>query len=206
MPSKSTKPKKTSSKKSSTKTTSSKSAVPAPAPAPVPTPTPKTTTPATTENVVVNPTNEQFTEFAAKLQQVVTLLSSLKSDYKSLEKLYNKEVRVNRKLTAKKKRKQGNRQPSGFVKPTQISEELAEFLGKDKGTEMARTAVTKEINQYIRENNLQDPANGRKINPDQALTQLLKLEKSDELTYFNLQKYMSPHFAKAGKPLPCSSS
>jgi len=206
MPSKSTKPKKTSSKKSSTKTTSSKSAAPAPAPAPVPTSTPKTTTPATTENVVVNPTNEQFTEFAAKLQQVVTLLSSLKSDYKSLEKLYNKEVRVNRKLTAKKKRKQGNRQPSGFVKPTQISEELAEFLGKDKGTEMARTAVTKEINQYIRENNLQDPANGRKINPDQALTQLLKLEKSDELTYFNLQKYMSPHFAKAGKPLPCSSS
>lgn len=207
MPSKSTKPKKTSSKKSSTKTTSSKSAAPAPAPAPVPTPTPtpKTTTPATTENVVVNPTNEQFTEFAAKLQQVVTLLSSLKSDYKSLEKLYNKEVRVNRKLTAKKKRKQGNRQPSGFVKPTQISEELAEFLGKDKGTEMARTAVTKEINQYIRENNLQDPANGRKINPDQALTQLLKLQKSDELTYFNLQKYMSPHFAKAGKPLPCSS-
>jgi upstream activation factor subunit UAF30 len=205
MPSKSTKPKKTSSKKSSTKTTSSKSAAPAPAPAPTPTPTSKTTTPETTENVVVNPANEQFTEFAAKLQQVVTLLSSLKSDYKSLEKLYNKEVRVNRKLTAKKKRKQGNRQPSGFVKPTQISEELAEFLGKDKGTEMARTAVTKEINQYIRENNLQDPANGRKINPDQALTQLLKLQKSDELTYFNLQKYMSPHFAKAGKPLPCSS-
>ena len=205
MPSKSTKSKKTSSKKSSTKTTSSKSAAPAPAPAPTPTPTPKTTTPETTENVVVNPTNEQFTEFAAKLQQVVTLLSSLKSDYKALEKLYNKEVRVNRKLTAKKKRKQGNRQPSGFVKPTPISEELAEFLGKDKGTEMARTAVTKEINQYIRENNLQDPANGRKINPDQALTQLLKLQKSDELTYFNLQKYMSPHFAKAGKPLPCSS-
>jgi upstream activation factor subunit UAF30 len=169
------------------------------------------TTPSnqSTNTVVVAPVpdnnSQQFVEFSAKLQQVVTLLASLKSDFKSLEKVHNREVRTNRKLAAKKKKKAGNRQPSGFVKPTQISEELAEFLGKDKGTEMARTAVTKEINQYIRENKLQDPSNGRKINPDQALSQLLKLTKDDELTYFNLQKYMSPHFAKAGKPLPCSS-
>lgn len=200
MPSKSTKPKKTSSKKSAAKTTTPTKSAPAPAPASAPTAV------TTTENVVVSPTpNEQFTEFAAKLQQMVGLLSTLKSEFKNLEKQYNKEVRLNKKLTAKKAKKKGNRQPSGFVKPTQISEELAEFLGKSKGTEMARTAVTKEINQYIRENNLQDPSNGRKINPDDALTQLLKLTKDDELTYFNLQKYMSPHFAKAGKPLPCSS-
>ena len=204
MPSKSTKPKKTSSKKSAAKTTTPSKSAPAPAPAPAP--VPAATSVTTSENVVVTPnTNEQFTDFAAKLQQMVSLLSTLKSEFKNLEKQYNKEVRVNKKLTAKKKKKQGNRQPSGFVKPTQISEELAEFLGKSKGTEMARTAVTKEINQYIRENNLQDPSNGRKINPDDALTQLLKLTKDDELTYFNLQKYMSPHFAKAGKPLPCSS-
>lgn len=64
---------------------------------------------------------------------------------------------------------------------------------------MARTSVTREINTYIRANNLQDPANGRKINPDAKLTILLKLKKSDELTYFNLQRYMSPHFAKSVK-------
>jgi hypothetical protein len=27
----------------------------------------------------------------------------------------------------------------------------------------------------------------------------LKLKKTDELTYFNLQRYMSPHFSKAEK-------
>ena len=64
---------------------------------------------------------------------------------------------------------------------------------------MARTDVTREINQYIRTNSLQDKENGRKINPDTKLAALLKLKKSDELTYFNLQKYMSPHFAKATK-------
>ena len=70
---------------------------------------------------------------------------------------------------------------------------------------MARTEVTREINAYIRSNKLQDSDNGRKINADAALSKLLKLKKSDELTYFNLQRYMSPHFAKAGNPVPEAS-
>ena len=63
---------------------------------------------------------------------------------------------------------------------------------------MARTEVTREINGYIRAHNLQDKQNGRKINPDSQLATLLKIENGEELTYFNLQRYMSPHFAKAG--------
>ena len=62
---------------------------------------------------------------------------------------------------------------------------------------MARTEVTREINGYIRAHNLQDKNNGRKINPDLSLAALLKIESGQELTYFNLQRYMSPHFAKA---------
>lgn len=84
----------------------------------------------------------------------------------------------------------------GIVKPTLISDELAIFLGKPIGTEMARTSVSKEINTYIRENWLQDPRNGRKINPDEKLRTLLRLSEGDELTYFNLQKYMKHHFIK----------
>jgi chromatin remodeling complex protein RSC6 len=91
---------------------------------------------------------------------------------------------------------QPSREPSGFVKPTLISDELAEFLGKTVGTKMARSEVSEEINQYIRANKLQDPANGRKINPDPKLSKLLKINKGDELTYFNLQKYMKHHFIK----------
>ena len=85
---------------------------------------------------------------------------------------------------------------SGFLKPTLISDELAIFLGKPIGTEMARTVVSKEINTYITVNGLQDPRNGRKINPDEKLRKLLALTEGDELTYFNLQKFMKPHFIK----------
>ncbi len=141
----------------------------------------------------------QSTEFLAKLNQLGTLFASLKAEFRSLEKKWSREIKTAQKSQAKRKRKSGNRQPSGFVKPTKISDELAKFLEKPVGTEMARTDVTREINTYIRAHKLQDKDNGRKINPDAKLAALLKLKKTDELTYFNLQRYMSPHFSKAEK-------
>lgn len=164
-----------------------------------PAPEPVVAAPADAPADAEAPLAEQSVEFLAKLQQLSVMISTLKTEYRALEKKWSREVKTAQKVSSKKKRKAGNRAPSGFVKPTKISDELASFLGKEKGTEMARTEVTRDINKYIRTNNLQDKENGRKINPDAKLTALLKLKKNDELTYFNLQRYMSPHFAKATK-------
>ena len=142
-----------------------------------------------------------FSEFISKFQAMLTNFNALKTELRSLEKITVKQLKVAEKLSNKKRRK-GNRAPSGFVKPSLISDELAKFLDKPCGTEMARTDVTREINKYIRANNLQDKSNGRKINPDKQLTQLLKIEDSVDLTYFNLQKYMGPHFPKVAKVEP----
>jgi upstream activation factor subunit UAF30 len=139
----------------------------------------------------------EFTGFMTKLQSLSALISSLKSEFRLLEKKASRELKSAAKASSKRKRKTGNRSPSGFVKPTLISDELASFLGKSKGTEMARTEVTREINSYIRANQLQDKTNGRRINADTKLSSLLKLTTGEELTYFNLQRYMSPHFAKS---------
>lgn len=175
-------------------------AAPTPTPAPVvvaPTVTASSSAGETTDTET--PLAEQSMEFFAKLQQMGTLISSLKTEYRTLEKKWTRELKAAQKMSSKRKRKTGNRAPSGFVKPTRISDELATFLGKESGAEMARTAVTRDINAYIRENKLQDTSNGRKINPDAKLTALLKLQKADELTYFNLQRFMSCHFAKSVK-------
>jgi len=139
----------------------------------------------------------KMTEFSAKLQQLISLFSSVKNDFKVLEKIVAREMKNAQKLSSKKRRNNGNRKPSGFIKPTRISDELAAFLEKTTGTEMARTEVSKEINAYIQKHGLQDKSNGRKINPDAKLTELLKISKDDELTYFNLQKFMKHHFIKA---------
>jgi len=149
---------------------------------------------------------QEARDFSAKLQQLSTIISTMKSDFRSLEKKMQREVKTAQKQSSKRKRKSGNRAPSGFVKPTRISDELASFLGKDKGAEMARTAVTKEINAYIRTHDLQDKTNGRKIIPDDKLASLLKLKKDDELTYFNLQKYMSCHFEKSAKAIAAAAA
>jgi len=167
--------------------------------APAVVPEPVVASPTETTADAEAPLAEQSVEFLAKLQQLSVMISTLKSEYRALEKKWFREVKSAQKVSSKRKRKAGNRAPSGFVKPTKISDELASFLGKEKGTEMARTEVTRDINKYIRTNNLQDKDNGRKINPDTKLAALLKLKKTDELTYFNLQRYMSPHFAKATK-------
>lgn len=150
-------------------------------------------------DVVIDPASLSFkmTDFNAKLHQLIALFSTLKSDYKTLEKYVNREMKIAQKASSKKRKSNINRKPSGFIKPTRISDELASFLGKSIGTEMARTEVSREINTYIHSNGLQDKSNGRKINPDEKLAKLLKLNKEDELTYFNLQRYMKHHFIKA---------
>jgi len=141
---------------------------------------------------------EQFAALLAQLTALRSQLTTVTTQVRVLSKRADRELKQAQKV-GRKKRKTGNRAPSGFVKPTKISSELAAFLNKPKGTEMARTEVTREINNYIREHKLQDPKNGRHIIADTKLKKLLKLTSKDELTYFNLQRYMSPHFAKAEK-------
>jgi hypothetical protein len=135
-------------------------------------------------------------EIGAKIQQRAILDNSIKSDQKLLEKLVTKSDKLALKNSHRKKKASGNRAPSGFTKPSLITDELANFLGKPHGTKLARTEVSKEINGYIKEHSLKDKDNGRKIIPDSKLTTLLRLNGDIELTYFNLQKYMKHHFIK----------
>ncbi len=191
--------KKKTSKKSKTTTAAKVAAPPAPVKAAEPVKAP------VVEAVPVPTMGDQFTALLAQLSALRSQLTSVTTQVRALSKRADRELKQAQKQ-GRKKRKSGNRAPSGFVKPTKISVELAQFLGKDKGTEMARTEVTREINTYIRAHKLQDPKNGRRILADAKLRKLLKLKKDDELTYFNLQRYMSPHFAKASKALPAAST
>tara|TARA_B100001029_G_C15010195_1_gene423753 strand:- start:100 stop:666 length:567 start_codon:yes stop_codon:yes gene_type:complete len=175
------------SKTSKAKKTKSAPAAPVAKAVAPPVPAPETT--------AVQGLSEQFQQLLAQLQTLRSQLTTVTTQVRVLSKKAERELKQAQKV-GKKKRKSGNRAPSGFVKPTRISTELAHFLNKPKGTEMARTEVTREINNYIREHKLQDPKNGRHIIADAKLKKLLKLTAKDNLTYFNLQRYMSPHFEK----------
>lgn len=146
----------------------------------------------------------RLADFGSKIQQIGALHSALKTEYKVLEKTIAREMKQAAKASGARKRASGNKQPSGFVKPSQISDELIKFLGKEAGTMMSRVEVSKEISAYISANGLKDKSNGRLINADAKLSKLLKLSAADSLNFFNLQKYLKPHFIKA-VPAPATA-
>ena len=138
----------------------------------------------------------QFASLTTKLTELRSLESSIMSDLRQLQKTTNKYLKSLSKKGGKSSGEKKKRAPSGFAKPTEISAELCAFLDVKKGTEMARTEVTKHLTQYIKANKLQDKTNMRRILPDKKLGKLLKVGDGDEVTYFNLQKYMKVHFPK----------
>jgi len=156
-------------------------------------------TPAVVEDA--SDLSTEFTNAMTKMTGLRQQLSAVMLDVRTLQKRVDREMKAALKSSNKRKAKNATRAPSGFVKPTLISDQLADFLGKPHGSLLARTDVTREINAYIRANKLQDAANGRKINPDAKLKKLLAVKAEDELTYFNLQKFMSQHFKKSTPPV-----
>jgi chromatin remodeling complex protein RSC6 len=185
-------------KTSSSKKEKSVAPAPAPAPTPVPAPAPAPEVAAaepSTEDV--SSMADKLAVFNSKLKQLADLFVSVKSDFKQLEKTVSRELKNAQKSSSRKKKSTGVRKAAGFAKPTRISDELAAFLGKEIGTEMSRTQVSSEIDKYIKAHSLQAKTNGRIIVPDAKLLALLKIGANDELSYFNLQRYMKPHFIKA---------
>ena len=220
-------PKKAATKAAATKAAATKTAAPKKAAAPKAaatkaaakkTTTKKAAAPVVAEPVAVEPVaaetvveksqlellEERFTTIMDQVNALRTMSTSLAGDLKSLRKDVVRAVKKSgrRKRTPLTAEEKANRAPSGFAKPTIISDELCSFLGKPIGTEVARTEVTKFLSLYIKEHKLQDTVNKKVIHPDAKLKALLNCSESDELTFFTIQKYMKGHF----KPSASTSS
>ena len=136
-----------------------------------------------------------FVDVHEKLMNIISAAKAVQADVRKLHKDFAKM----QKERTKKKRRQNSdkkKEPSGFAKPTPLSDAMCVFLKEPKGTEMSRTDVTRGISKYIRENDLQNPNNRRQIFPNKELRKLLAVPQEDELTFFNLQKYLKVHFLK----------
>jgi len=131
-------------------------------------------------------------EFKALLSAPIGDMKSFKASVNALSKRVGKEMKAYNKILVKQhgRKTSGNRKQSGITKPVPISGDLAVFLAKPAGTEMSRTEVAKEINDYVKSNGLQSKTNGRFFIPDDSLTKLLNYKSGDDIGYFNLQRYM----------------
>lgn len=135
----------------------------------------------------------QFEQIFNTINNFKQQINTLNTGVKTLERVVRKEIKTLKKDLDKNKNK-GNRKPSGFAKPTKVSDELCAFMDKPMGSEIARTEVTQYLIQYIKTNELQFETNKKKIVPDESLKKLLNVEENEEITFFNLQKFMNRHF------------
>ena len=148
------------------------------------------------ETIYSEDLTEQFQNMIETINTFKSSMSALQTQIKFLEKGVRKELHQVHKTI--KKKKTGNKKPSGFATPSPISKELCKFMGIEPNSEIARTVVTRHIIQYIRDNNLQYPENKRIIIPDKNLSMLLGVEDDTQtvVTYFNIQRFMNKHFIK----------
>lgn len=128
---------------------------------------------------------EKVGTLAALLKEVQTALKAVTKEYEKQSKIIDK---------VQKKRENARKSPSGFAKPNKISDELCDFLGVPHGTEKSRTDVTRFINAYVKEHNLNNPSNKRVILPDAKLKSILNVKDDEEVTFFILQRLISHHF------------
>ena len=142
-------------------------------------------------SVIIEKVNNLFASF----KEVQNLLKVLSKDYEKQQKIIEK---------AQKKRQNAKNSPSGFAKPNKISDELCDFIGVPHGTEKSRTDITRFINSYVKEHNLNKPENKRFILPDDKLKKILNVGDKEDINYFILQKLISHHFPPSASKLAAS--
>jgi hypothetical protein len=147
---------------------------------------------------VVDAAENVLSNIIDKVNSLAGVIKDIQTHLKSLSKEYDKQQKIIEK--AQKKRQNAKNSPSGFAKPNKISDELCDFIGVPHGTEKSRTDITRLINAYVKEHNLNKPENKRFILPDTKLKKILNVGDSEEINYFILQKLISHHFpASASK-------
>ena len=134
--------------------------------------------------------------FKTMVSQLKLVIKEVDKQSKDLEKFRNKKNR------SKNQRKESSQQ-SGITKPVAISEELSLFLGVQPGTLVPRNEVTKGVSEYIRTHELFDPANRQRflldLKPEGLKLKKLLGEPTEGVTYFNLQRYLKPHYLTTPK-------
>ena len=135
-----------------------------------------------------------FNKLINQFQDVQSVMKTLHSNLKILQKEVLREKKESQKKESKiKKKSDKKKSPSGFAKPTPITNDLSNFLNIPNGEEIARTDVTSKVIAYVKLHNLQNPENKKQIIPDDNLGKILQ-SGSDVVTFFNLQTYLKKHF------------
>lgn len=137
----------------------------------------------------------------ASLESIQAQLQALEKSLKSLQRATHKILQRLDDPTGEKAKSRSEN--NSFKKPQKVSDELRAFLKLGDGEMISRSDVTKRVFAYAKENNLN---NGKVINLDATLKELLKPAEGQDVTVTNLQKYINHHYIKDTPPPPADGS
>jgi chromatin remodeling complex protein RSC6 len=149
--------------------------------------------------------NENVVQVLAdKIGNLASIVKDIQASLKPVLKEHDKLRKIVDRI--QKKRDNARKSPSGFAKPNKISDELCDFIGVPHGTEKSRTDITRYINAYVKEHDLNKPTNRRIILPDEKLKKILKINNNEEVTFFILQRLISHHFPASGSKIAAAAA
>ena len=160
-------------------------------------------TPVVEESAPVTTTDDNgieslFNKLVNQFQDLQVVMKTLHTNIKVLQKEVLKERKEHAKKAEKASKKtKGNRKPSGIAVPESISTEVADFLGVPADTKLSRIQDTSKIFDYVKANNLQNPASRKEIIPDAKLGALLA-NGDKTVFFFNIQTFLKRHFPSSG--------
>ena len=129
-------------------------------------------------------------------------LRSVAKQVKLLKAKSTRTLRQKRKTTRK-----SSNTVSGVMKPVPVSKEMTKFAGWGKDELRSRIDVTRYLCTYVKDNDLQNPEDRRRIVPDTKLRKLLHLGKDEaDLTYYQLQQRIQRHFTASNAAAAASTS
>jgi len=164
----------------------------------------KVEVPVAVEPVKENESDDVISNVLEKIAALTAHVKSVQTSLKILIKEFDKQKKIIDKV--QKKKEKAKKTPSGFAKPCKISDELCSFIGVDKGTEMSRTEITRHINSYVKEHNLNNPENRREFFPDKKLKAILDVKDGEKVTYFILQRLIAHHFPPSAAKLAAAKA
>ena len=160
---------------------------------------PVTAAPVDASEATVSSVQDDVKAMLVQAAAVRETTGALVAELKRLEKRVAKlQKEADKRRRKSKKPVEGEevkpRKPSIFELPTPLSNDLCSFLALSNGSKESRSNVTKAITTYVKQHNLKIK---HTITPDAKLKSLLGVKDGEVLTYFNLQRYLNPHYLKA---------
>ena len=175
-------------------------------------PAPVAAAPVASAVAVVAEAAGPSTTLAQDIEAMITATQAVRDGAsKQLKALQALQKRVARELKEAGRKRRRNRKaedgevkekrPSIFTTPVTLKDDLATFLGKSKGSQMAPADVSKAIGEYIETHKLknQEKGKGHTIYPDAAMRKALGIKEGEAVTYRNIQGYLYKQYVLPAK-------